>query len=333
MTSPYQADHRRPLAGVTVLVLRARHQAAGLGDRLEAAGASVVAAPVLQISPGNVAGLRRAVQELAAGEHEAVCFTSSNAVVAVAEALAAERLDARAFADVMVGCVGPATAARLSERLGIRPDVLPGTSTAAALGEAFPRGTGRLLLPRGDLAGSELPLALVAKGWKVDDVLAYRTRTATRLPREVLHGLADGTIDFVAFTSASTVRAFERLLAGRPSHAAAVSIGPMTSAACEGAGIQVAAQAERHDLDGLVAAIIELVGPVAAARPSRRRSGAPWPSDASFERIVALDADREGQPVPVRHALGFALGVGVLGGAVAALKPWEWPSHQPPGVD
>lgn len=328
MTTDRPVDPRRPLAGVTVLVLRARHQAGGLGDRLEAAGASVVAAPVLQIGPGNVAGLRRAVQGLARHEYEAACLTSSNAVVAVSEALAAEGLDARAFADVLVGCVGPATAARLSERLGLRPDVVPDSSTAGALGEAFPRGTGRLLLPRGDLAGSELPLALVAKGWKVDDVLAYRTRTATRLPREVLHGLADGTIDFVAFTSASTVRAFERLLAGRPSHAAAVSIGPMTTNACEGAGIPVAAQAERHDLDGLIAAIIELVGHVVEPPTSRRRSGAPWPSDASIDRVVALDAARAGQPVPVQHALGFALGIGVLGGAVAALKPWEWEPNQ-----
>jgi hypothetical protein len=40
--------------------------------------------------------------------------------------------------------------------------------------------------------------------------------------------------------------------------------------------------------------------------------------------VVAYDDARAGQPVPVRHAVGFALGVGALGGAVAVLKPWEW---------
>ncbi|MDX1510734.1 MAG: uroporphyrinogen-III synthase [Nitriliruptorales bacterium] len=312
-----------PLAGVTVLVLRARHQAAGLVDRLEGVGASVVTAPVLQIAPGNTSRLRRVVGELASGAHQAVCFTSSNAVTALADALEAEGRDARVFAEVFVACVGPATADRLLERLGLRADLVPERSTSASLGDVFPAGPGRVLLPRGDLAGADLPAALRAKGWDVDEVLAYRTRTATRLPGEVLDGLADGSIDFVAFTSASTVRGFDRLLAGRPSHAAAVSIGPMTSEACRTAGIAVAAEAERHDLDGLVEAIVTLVRPT--TEPIRpRRSGAPWPSDTSVERMLALDAARAGQPVPVRHAVGFALGIGALGGAVATLKPWQW---------
>jgi uroporphyrinogen-III synthase len=313
----------RRLDATTVLVLRARHQASALADRLESAGAKVVAAPALEITTGNTSRLRRAVRDVAAGHYGSVCLTSGNGVAAFADAVRAEGLDARDLAGTQFGVVGPATAARLDELLGIRPDVVGETSTSGALGDAHPPGPGRVLLPRGNLAGRELPRALEAKGWVVDEVVAYRTRAVPRLPAGVLAGVADGSIDVVALTSASMARTFHRLLAGRRLRAAVVSIGPRTSEACADVGLEVAAEADPNDLDGLVAAIIGQVSP-APVRVRPRRSGDPWPSEQTIARVVAYDDARAGQPVPVRHAVGFALGVGALGGAVAVLKPWEW---------
>jgi uroporphyrinogen III methyltransferase / synthase len=40
----------------------------------------------------------------------------------------------------------------------------------------------------------------------------------------------------------------------------AVSIGPVTSEACRGYGIEIAAEAWKHDLDGLVDAIVSTLG-------------------------------------------------------------------------
>lgn len=314
---------RRPLDGTTVLVLRARHQASALADRLEAAGATVVTAPVLEIASGNTSRLRRAVRDVAAGHYGSVCLTSGNGVAAFAEAVRTEGLDARDLAETIFGVVGPATAARLDELLGIRPDVVGDQSTSVSLGDAHPSGPGRVLLPRGNLAGRELPRALEAKGWVVDEVVAYRTQASARLPTDVLVRVADGSIDVVALTSASMARTFHRLLAGRRFQSAVVSIGPRTSEACADVGLEVAAEADPHDLDGLVDAIVGHRGP-APARPRPRRSGDPWPSERTVARVVASDEARAGQPVPVRHALGFTLGVGALGGALAVLKPWEW---------
>ena len=39
-----------------------------------------------------------------------------------------------------------------------------------------------------------------------------------------------------------------------------VSIGPVTSAAMRELGVPIAAEADPHDLDGLVAAVVELLG-------------------------------------------------------------------------
>jgi uroporphyrinogen-III synthase len=54
--------------------------------------------------------------------------------------------------------------------------------------------------------------------------------------------------------SASAARAFAALGASVP----AVTIGPQTSAAARDAGLTVIAEAERHDVEGLVAALASL---------------------------------------------------------------------------
>ena len=70
-------------------------------------------------------------------------------------------------------------------------------------------------------------------------------RTVELEPPESLSG------DFVVLASASAARAFARLGSQIP----AVSIGPETTRAARAAGVTVAAEAETHDLAGLVAAV------------------------------------------------------------------------------
>ena len=47
---------------------------------------------------------------------------------------------------------------------------------------------------------------------------------------------------------------------GLPEGARVVSIGPVTSTAVRAAGLEVAAEAERHDLDGLLEALLSDLG-------------------------------------------------------------------------
>ena len=63
--------------------------------------------------------------------------------------------------------------------------------------------------------------------------------------------------DYVTFTSSSTVRNLTEALGDRfPTKARVVSIGPVTSGAAREAGLEVAVEAERHDVDGLVEALL-----------------------------------------------------------------------------
>jgi uroporphyrinogen-III synthase len=251
-----------PLQGCRVLVPRPPHQASDLSRRIRDAGGVPVEAPTITTAPGDTDALVAAVHDLASGVTAGVCFTSGNGVRALAQACDDQRLPRRAaLAHLqLVGAVGPRTAELVVEAFGRAPTVVPETSTGASLGEAVPPGEGEVLLPRGDLAATDLDAALEARGWTPVRVVAYRTVTAAALPDEVVDALAAGEVDLLAFTSASTVRGFVELVGDRPWAGRVVSIGPVTSAACRELGVPVAAEANPHAVEGLLAALVRTAG-------------------------------------------------------------------------
>ena len=231
------------LTGRRVLVPRAPAQAPELSERVRALGGEPVEAPTILIEPGDDDALRAALRDLADGAFTVACLTSPNGVVAVEQALEAEGLDARVFAG-----------------LRLRPDLLPEKATTRALAEAIPPGEGRALLPRADIASQILTDVLAAQGYEPVDVVAYRTVAPDRLPAEVLADLEAGRIDLLAFGSSSTVRNFVALTRPEQRRGAVVSIGPVTSATCAELGLEVAVEADPHDLDGLVDALVRAAG-------------------------------------------------------------------------
>jgi uroporphyrinogen-III synthase len=255
------------LAGRTVLVTRPPDQSADLTRTLRSRGATVLSAPAIELEAAPRAGLDRAAKKLAAGEFEWAVFTSRAGVEAVGSALA--RAGNR-FADVRcrVAVVGEGTAGAL-ESLGGKADFVPSTFTTAALGRRMPRGVGRVLLARANIAPEGLEELLLRKGWTPVRVDAYRTRFASLLPDGAAAALRVGAVDAVTFTSASTVDGFTRLTRPLTKEGVklprAVCIGPVTAAAARRAGLRVAAVARPHTIDGLVAALER------ALRPRRRK--------------------------------------------------------------
>jgi uroporphyrinogen III methyltransferase / synthase len=245
----------RPLHGKRVVVTRARAQASELSRRLDALGAEPIELPAIRIEPRiESADVRRAVEGMHA--YALVCLTSANGVGLLFEAMAEQGRDARALANATVAAIGPGTAAALAEH-GVLADILPERFVAEALVEALAEVNveGKpVLVARAAEARDVLPDALRERGAKVDVVTLYETIAEHPDPDAIER--ASGA-DYLTFTSSSTVRNFvEALPDDLAANARVVSIGPVTSEAAREAGLSVDVEASRHDLDGLVEALL-----------------------------------------------------------------------------
>jgi uroporphyrinogen III methyltransferase/synthase len=241
------------LAGRTVLVTRARAQAAELCAALEARGARAVGFPTIEIVPVADGAVTRAIAAL--DGYDWIAFPSANAVRCFWSALRAAGRSSLPRGP-RVAAVGAATAAALAERgvtVAAQPDSFQGDALAPAMGDLSGK---RVLLPRSDIARERTAALVRAAGAVVDDVVMYRT-AQTRPSPEALHAL-DEEIHAVTFTSPSTVRGF--LAAGASAErvlrqAVVACIGPTTSAAARAAGLTVAVEPARHTASDLVDAL------------------------------------------------------------------------------
>lgn len=246
---------RRPLHGRTVVVTRARAQASGLAKTLHGLGAQVVELPAIRIEPLTGAEEARAAAR-SIGEYDVICLTSPNGVELLFEAIADAGLDARALAGATVAAIGPGTARALAAH-GIAADVVPERFVAEALVEVLEdvevEGK-RVLVARAAEARDVLPDALRERGANVDVVALYET--VREAPDEKAIAAAQGA-DYVTFTSSSTVKNLLAALGDRfPAAARIVSIGPVTSETVRESGLEVAVEAGRHDVDGLLSALL-----------------------------------------------------------------------------
>lgn len=205
-----------------VIVTRPSDQAGPLVERLERLGHEVVPCPLIEIEPTGPA-------EIDTSGYDWLIVTSPNGARE-----AARRLRGRV---PRVAAVGPGTAETLREH-GIEPALVPAVSSQDGLLDEFPRDAGRVLFAAAEGARQRPVEQLGA-----DFVPLYRTKLVR--PDEVPDG------DVVVLASASAARAFAALAVDVP----AVTIGPQTTAVAASCGLAVAAEAETHDLEGLVAAV------------------------------------------------------------------------------
>ncbi|MFC4554435.1 uroporphyrinogen-III synthase [Georgenia faecalis] len=209
------------------------------------------ALPVALVRTVPAPGLDDALDALVRGEHAWLALTSPRALAVLAGGAAARGIALGALT-ARVAAVGPGTAAAL-RGAGARVDLVPaGRSSAADLLAAWPvPPAGRVLVPRSALAGPTLVDGLRARGWEVDDVVAYTTVPAPADPGAAAE-LRAGRVDVVLLTSGSTAAALlERY---GPPGAVVVAIGEPTARAARGLGLRVDAVAHEQTPAGLVRA-------------------------------------------------------------------------------
>jgi uroporphyrinogen III methyltransferase / synthase len=237
----------RPLANRTVAVTRARAQSSGVARRLRELGAVVVEAPAIRIAPLDGPAPELSVYDL-------VCLTSPNGVSLLFERLRAAGRDARALAGATVAAIGPGTARALAQ-CGVIADIVPEQFVAEGLVEALAdTPVSRALVARAAVARDVLPDALRARGAQVDVLELYETVAE---PLSALQRDAVAVADYVTFTSSSTVEFFFAQAGDAVApQARLVSIGPVTSDTLRAHGHEPDVVAERHDIDGLIDALV-----------------------------------------------------------------------------
>jgi uroporphyrinogen-III synthase len=209
-----------------VALTRAQGGSDHVADRLRELGLDVVECPLIRIEPlpGG---------PIPVDGYAWLVLTSANAVGPLVR---------RAHGALpAVAVIGPGTAAALRAQ-GVEPALVASESTqeglVASLRAATGGDPGRVLF-----AGAEGARDVIARELAADVVSLYRT------VEEVPQHFPD--VELVVLGSGSAARAFARLKRDTP----CVSIGPATSSVAHDLGLHVVAEADRHDLDGLVAAV------------------------------------------------------------------------------
>jgi uroporphyrinogen III methyltransferase/synthase len=254
----------RPLFGKRVLVTRPRGQAGDMVRRLEELGAAVSLLPAVEIvEPADWGPVDRALAEL--GRWQWLVFTSANGVAALLDRLLRTGRDLRALGQVKLAAIGPATAEAL-RAYHLEPDLVPAVYTSEALAAALKEcAVGqRVLLARAD-RGREVLRSELAAVAEVEQVAVYSQRDAEIDPG-ALAPLREGRIDFVTLTSSNIARALVRALDDeareqvRVGRVRLATISAVTSTAVRELGLPVAAEAQEATAEGVVQALIGLVG-------------------------------------------------------------------------
>ena len=237
---------------------------------LEALGAEVIEAPAIRIEPRSTRPRSRPRSRRSrTGRYDVVCLTSPNG--------------AELLMDALDRCRGstparwPASRSRRSGPARPPPSRRGGCAPTSSRSARSPESLAEELLA----AGVHGKRVLVARAAEARDVLPHgaarggrRRWTSSRSTRPCASrsprsgGARSQEADYVTFTSSSTVRFFCEALGGAerlPDAARVVSIGPVTSATARELGLEVDVEAERHDVDGLVEALLADARSAAAA--------------------------------------------------------------------
>jgi uroporphyrinogen-III synthase len=250
----------RPLDGKCIVITRALEQSGELKERLESLGARVLMLPAVSFfGPSNTVHLDHVINSL--GSFDWVFFTSANAVRFFADRCRQLGRDLRAGQGPRYAAVGPATAS-VAAGAGFAVDYVArefqGVALARELGASL--AGKRILLPRSDRAGRDLPDALKDAGAEVSEAIVYHTGGVGPTEPGVLEAVREARVDVVAFFSPSAVENLRaelgaEMMSRLGAQVALAAVGPVTAADLRKAGLPVAIEPPQATAESITTAI------------------------------------------------------------------------------
>jgi len=251
----------KPLFARRIIVTRTKEQASLLAEGLRELGAEVIEIPTIKVVSLNADSQIK--DAFASSGYDWIFFTSQNGSQEFRAFLERTGKDSRIFGKSKICAIGSETAKSL-RGMGMTVDYVPEEFVAEAIVKHFKglkfKGTHfpRALILRAKKARDILPAGLRNAGFKVKIIDLYDTV----LPQESVLDLKKAfreQVDYVTFTSSSTVENFIKLLGNdyrrKLRGVKCVSIGPVTSGTLKKFGLKAALEAKVYTIDGLITAL------------------------------------------------------------------------------
>jgi len=253
----------KPLWGKKILVTRARAQASGLLERIRDRGGEAIEFPSIEIiKETDLTALYSAFANIR--DYSWIIFTSVNAVDIFFEELRKRQLDIRQLQGIKIGAIGPATFDQLTNR-GLLVDLVPEEYRAEGIIAELKsriKAEERILLPRAKGSREILPESLREMGAIVDEIYLYQSEPASYINPARLEEIRKGQVDYITFTSSSTVTNFIKII-GKDNiknfndQVKVACIGPITAGTALEHGFTVDIMPDKFTVDALLDAIIQ----------------------------------------------------------------------------
>lgn len=252
----------QPLWGKKIVITRARAQASVLVEKIRDLGGQAIEFPSIKIEKEtNLSALYNAFKNLE--QYDWIIFTSVNGVDIFFAEMQQNGFDIRDLKGKKLGAIGPATRQKLEDR-GLRVDVVPEEYRAEGIIKDLRphiKSGQWILLPRARGARAILPETLQRWGAHVNEICLYRTVPTRKVSEKVLNNIRDGKLDYLTFTSSSTVSNFVKIIGaenvtGLQGRFKVACIGPVTAQTARENGFNIDIMAREYTIDGLVEAIV-----------------------------------------------------------------------------
>lgn len=250
------------LKGKRILITRDSAQAGSLNEKLAGFGADVICVPTIDITdPPDWSSFDQAASRLL--DFDWIVFSSVNAVFRTANRLSELGYRLTSNPDIRKAAIGNQTA-QSAEKEGWEIDIVPDRFQAedllAALLKTDPGGK-RIWVPRALEARPLLVEELSKAGAIVTETPVYQNRIPIENRTRLKRVLIEDCIDWVTFTSSSTVTNFFKILGEIPIQnklPKLASIGRVTTTTIASHGLEPAFTADPQNLEGLCQGILEV---------------------------------------------------------------------------
>lgn len=233
-----------PLNNLTILITRAENQTEDFSKKLQLLGAKTISLPLIKTTPINQTELIKTFNN----KFDWLIFTSVNTVAYFFEVIEPKTITTK------IAVVGEKTAQHI-QQLGLKVSFQPSEFTGKHLATELPITKNEtVFIPRSAVAKNDITEILEHRGCCVTTLSIYDNTPILHSQQELSNLLMDN-IDYITFTSGSTVKAFANLDI-KLNQTKVICIGPETAKVAQQLNIDITEIANPHTIDGMINAIL-----------------------------------------------------------------------------